>query len=722
MLARKRRVYDPRVIRVRGRLLEVCVAAIAAAGCSGGGGAECGPGTREEDGVCVAALPDAGAPPGCGPGTVLGDAGVCVVPDRPIDRRSCAGRFGPIPEDAPNTIYVDAAYTGADTDGSAARPFATIQVGVDAAPAGGTVAIASGTYPGVVAIGKPLAVEGRCAREVVIEGSVSVVGTGDVAIRGVTVRGGAPGVAVRTSAMGAGVELRYVLLEANASAGLLVERSRVVFTEGEIRGTTVVAGSDLLAELGAGVFVFDGSDVVVSVAIIDMNQGVGIDVADATGTAADAVATADSVATIDMNRIADNAIGVRARAVAAGRVGLPAADAPAVTIAATEIVGHPGYGVEANNARLSVSASRIAGNGDAVGADVAAGVSVFTSRVVIAVSTIEDNFAHGVYLLASSGQLIGNTVALQRGVGVRNDGGEVTISSNTVRDNQAAGILAIGGIATIDMNQVVGNGAAWPHNGIDVTGATFSVIRDNTVTGATHAGIRVFGGASALVESNEVAGTLGVAGRGIEATGHGIYVQSTLGARLLANFVHDNAGAGMSGDAVDADPAAGRPFIIDMNMVVGNGFAGINVQGTGSADVVANGVAENGGYGIRVIGSGLGGGVVVVAQNDARDTVVSSFADDGDGIAVIGAAADVTLNTGIGGNARAGILASDDTVGIIDMNNVGIIDMNLTADILVQTSPGVVVGAANTTAMPPTISVTAVVGVNAVYTTLFDMP
>ena len=85
-----------------------------------------------------------------------------------------AGRWGDIPIDA-GTIYVDASYSGLDSDGSEARPWTTVSEAVMAAPPGALVAIAAGTYDESVAIlGKPVRLFGVCPEKVTISGCLTM--------------------------------------------------------------------------------------------------------------------------------------------------------------------------------------------------------------------------------------------------------------------------------------------------------------------------------------------------------------------------------------------------------------------------------------------------------------------------------------------------------------------------------------------------------------------
>ena len=141
-----------------------------------GSGGPCPPGELAlEDGSCLVA----GVPPdACAEGFVADGLGGCtaVLPAdlcgpglmalpgettcRPI--ADCgSGQWGNLPVDG-QTQYVDGAYQGS-SDGTAERPWSTIQNAIDAAPPGGMVAVAAGQYvEGVRIEEKPVALWGRC--------------------------------------------------------------------------------------------------------------------------------------------------------------------------------------------------------------------------------------------------------------------------------------------------------------------------------------------------------------------------------------------------------------------------------------------------------------------------------------------------------------------------------------------------------------------------------
>jgi hypothetical protein len=129
-----------------------------------------------EDGSCL----EAGVPPGeCGVGMAATGDGSCspILPDAPCADGEMAlpgeaacrpvapcadGNWGDIPVDS-STQFVDSAYTAGGSDGSAAKPWLSVQAGIDAAVDGGSVAIAAGTYAEPLLVqDKRVRLWGRC--------------------------------------------------------------------------------------------------------------------------------------------------------------------------------------------------------------------------------------------------------------------------------------------------------------------------------------------------------------------------------------------------------------------------------------------------------------------------------------------------------------------------------------------------------------------------------
>jgi hypothetical protein len=118
------------------------------------------------DGGCRAVLPDEPCP-----------SGLIAVPGDTTCREIAAcgeGTWGDIPVEA-NTQFVNAAYAGGDSDGSAAQPWTTIQEAVIAAAPSAIVAVAAGSYLEAVRIeDKPVRLWGRCPAMVEIVGPTAL--------------------------------------------------------------------------------------------------------------------------------------------------------------------------------------------------------------------------------------------------------------------------------------------------------------------------------------------------------------------------------------------------------------------------------------------------------------------------------------------------------------------------------------------------------------------
>jgi hypothetical protein len=160
----------------------VSTGAAGAAGAAGGGGEGaatagdgCAPGTIDWGSGCQSA----GVPPeACAAGFEATDEGGCrpLLPPSPCGEGELAlpgdtschpvmpclhGRYAGIETDG-DTQHVDAGYRVGDSDGSADRPWPTIQQAVAEASAGATVAVAAGDYHGIVIVDRPLTLWGRC--------------------------------------------------------------------------------------------------------------------------------------------------------------------------------------------------------------------------------------------------------------------------------------------------------------------------------------------------------------------------------------------------------------------------------------------------------------------------------------------------------------------------------------------------------------------------------
>ncbi len=160
----------------------------------------CGQGfSSDGDSGCVAILP---ADP-CGPGTMALPGETACRSIAPCG----GGTWGAIPVDG-TTQHVDGSYAGGDGDGSAAKPWPTIQQAIDAAEPNAIIAVAAGSYAENLNIqSAPVRVWGKCPAEVEIVGDpnngaavyVHTAAASGTAIRDLAITGGSTGVLVDDS-------------------------------------------------------------------------------------------------------------------------------------------------------------------------------------------------------------------------------------------------------------------------------------------------------------------------------------------------------------------------------------------------------------------------------------------------------------------------------------------------------------------------------------------
>jgi hypothetical protein len=154
-----------------------------------------------------------------------------------------AGTWGAIPVEA-STQHVDGTYLGGGSDGSATKPWTTIQDAVDAAASGAIVAVAAGTYAeNVRFLGKSVRLWGVCAELVEIAGPDLVYaaleidpGVASAEVRGLAVSGPSVGVLTGSS----DVLLEQVRVHSTGNVGIVVQ------------GTTGGAGARIVDTLVEG--------------------------------------------------------------------------------------------------------------------------------------------------------------------------------------------------------------------------------------------------------------------------------------------------------------------------------------------------------------------------------------------------------------------------------------------------------------------------------------
>ena len=340
--------------------------------------------------------------------------------------------WGEAPDGA-TTQYVDAMYPGADSDGTAERPWTTIQAAVDAAEAGAAIAVAAGDYlEGVEIEGKPVRLRGRCPEMVELVGTSGALsalrvagGAGGTEISGLAVRGPGMGVLIAGSEE---VLVERVWVTDTGGWGIDVE-------DGDGPTSATVRGSLVEGLPDAGVIVFGAALSLLDSVVRDIQPvgglyGRGIDIEPGLGSHARAQVTVGRVvvesthdagvfvggsdATIEASLVRDTEVEL------AGGVGgygiwvqqVAAADQPgAATIRQSVVERSAEAGISIAGADVTLESSVVR---DTLGSetDPLTGFGVMAiyksgerSSLTMRTSVVERARAIGVYVLASNGTI-----------------------------------------------------------------------------------------------------------------------------------------------------------------------------------------------------------------------------------------------------------------------------------------------------------------------------
>jgi len=547
---------------------EGCVAA----GIPEGG---CGEGFLSSDGGCEPVLP---ATP-CGPGemAIPGESACHPVAD-------CgAGTYGDAPLDA-DTQFVDISYAGGDSDGSQAKPWTSVQAGVDAAPAGGLVAIAAGTYAEDVAIGdKAVRVWGRCPSLVTIAGTfaaITVTGGDGSEVRGVGITSAGQGVqlvgaqnvsmkhlwthgtaahGVRVGPNGAaastGVSIEDSLVESAKSAGIACERSQAAIRRSSVRGTSA-PGFGVVAVTASAAHVADLS---IEASVIEGNAYDGVYASGAKVTLASSVVRANRNAEVyaennghlRSNLTVSKSVIERAELAGVYAIG---SDVALSNLVVRDDDSEQGWGIYLVRDTLTSEGAAGTVTSSLVDHTHGAGIAVYGSSLDVVATVVRD-----------TQEPVG--VVDTPGVGIWAEGGEeaggrasVSVKGSVVADNHVNGILVYASDATIDASKITGTKgildggeAFFLGRGVEITdgdaGAERSVvtISRSSVIGNHEAGVLV-AGSDCTVESSEIRETLaspkeGRLGRGIQVQGGEMGARSSVTVR--GSVVADNQDAGV---------------------------------------------------------------------------------------------------------------------------------------------------------------------------------
>jgi hypothetical protein len=481
----------------------------------------CPPGEwLRDDGTCI----PAGVPPeGCGDGFVHdGDrgcepilpeaacpSGQMAVPGETTCREiaPCAtGRWGDIPVE-PDTQYVDTSYAGMDSDGSALRPWTSVQAGIDAASSGAIVAIAEGSYlEDVLVEGKPVRLWGVCPALVEVVGTAAEVsaisvftGAAGTEVRDLAIRGDANGFTVSGSL---DVRLEHAWVHDTASRGIDVEH------------------------------VFGPTSVNVRASLIERSHEHG-------------VAVFAAAATVEESVIRDTS-GLNGRGVeAAANVGAPST----LLLRSSLVERNDELGVLAAGSEVTVEASVIRdtrgtvlglGRGVLAQADATTGTP---ATLVVRSSLVERSHDLGMFVSGSNATVEASVLRDTqpdaqglRGSGVLAQGYEVTGAPSTlslrwslIDQNQESGVSVTGSVATVEAsvvrdthtNALGRHGRGVDAEGLPINGAPSTLLlRSSLVERSQEIGVYV-SGSEATVEASVVRDTRpdasGFGGRGVEA-------------------------------------------------------------------------------------------------------------------------------------------------------------------------------------------------------------
>ncbi|WP_437755150.1 right-handed parallel beta-helix repeat-containing protein [Sorangium sp. So ce1389] len=245
----------------------------------------CPPGAVETGAGCEAA----GVPPGqCGSGFAPDGAQGCVpvlpeeagppgqmaIPGEAAwrDVAPCgASPWGGAPIDE-TTEFVDADYAGADSDGTEARPWTTIQDAIDSAGEGALIAIAEGSYAEELLIsGQPVRLWGRCPARVEIVGPPAAIavqvdrGASATEIHDLAVRGQGIGLGVANAR---DVVVERVWIHDTSDVGLLAAGV-------DSAASLTVRGALVERTTGAGMVVADAAVTLEGTVLRDIDRATG---------------------------------------------------------------------------------------------------------------------------------------------------------------------------------------------------------------------------------------------------------------------------------------------------------------------------------------------------------------------------------------------------------------------------------------------------------------
>ena len=504
-----------------------------------------------------------------------------------------------VPEGAAAVVYVDAGSGCTEGCGTEENPHPLLQTAVEEVEEGGYVLVAAGTYEGGLKIDRPVHVQGLCAAQTALQGSLEVptseggqtttaalvvVATHDVEIAGIAVSSEGTGVAVVDSNL---VSLRDLSVQEFGGAGIFVSGGKgIAMANVWVHDANEGAGNSMD---GVGLWVASAAEVGVEGTLVEGAMHAGI-----------VVTGAKTLLDVTDSAIRDT--GFR------------------------DELSNDGYGVwAASGAELKLQDSVVSRNHSA-GLLVSDDAAALVERCVVRNTQPQKNAAHG------------------EGAAVR-DGGHLTVDNSFFEHNQAAGVSAyqadldadsgtttqltmqrtvvrdtvpgldgIGvGISVADGITANVQGCALTENtggGILASGQGTAIAIEGTILrsfqpaegGGTGFGIRAADGAYV---TSSVSALESNSGFGVAAADQG--TQVSLSSTVVRNSVPCTNGEGDSVGGVFAD--SGSEVVITGSLIEGNTKHGVLAAGLDTqARLEASAVRKTevppegeGGYGIRAV-------------------------------------------------------------------------------------------------------------------------
>jgi hypothetical protein len=625
-----------------------------------------------EDGSCI----EPGIPADmCAEGFVANDSQGCdpVLPAMPCGRgemaipgeTSCrevmpcgSGTWGDIPVDS-NTQYVDAAFMGTST-GSDTAPWTTITEALAAVSAGGTVAIAAGSYDEDLNATNPVSIIGRCPSMVEINGqggiATVILRRANSLLSGVAVTSPSFGVVL---AGGDNIVVDRVWVHDTARYGIEVEDT-LGPTSAVVQGSLVEAAAD------AGVITLSAELTLRETVIRDTQFRAGFGRGFVVRRNPPPQSNLRGAATIERSVIIGNRnAGIIVEVSDLTMTGSVVSDTLPNTL------GEFGRGVEIQSDQQTGEASTVTIRQSVIERNVTEAIQCDGSTLAVEHTVVRDTSAE-----PASGRF-GTGITLQNG-GITGAVSNGTIVASVLSDNTIHGVSNLGSVLTMDSTVVRDT-----RHGMDlaITGTaaglaaqdemTFSVRAISAVRGSRFERNGGFGirnqGSDMTLESSLIIDTLAQAdlrfGVGFIAPDSNDMVNRSMS--TLRGVVVERARYGgmaiQGGDALIENSVVRDTLPRELDQANGNGIVIMNSATQSNATI--SDVLVEGAYATGI-------SVYFSAATIERTTVRGVAAEAGtgqfgDGIAVIEGSAQI-INCHIEGAERAGVSAFSGEISLAD--------------------------------------------------------